>query len=500
MRLVKKTVNFDDPYTYHLYYGDGLGHPGTILTFFPWEGMRRGQRGVGQVATLSFSIPTTALAFWIDRLSTRNLTFTRDKRFGEPVLAFEDPDGLSLELVAHEGTSSRFAWEGGPVALDQAIRGVHSVTLWEAEIEATETLLTNHLGYHKLAEENGVYRYAHDGEAPGTRIDIRHAEGFWPGVSGAGTIHHVAFRAEDDAVQQKLLEQLAEDGLNPTPVIDRQYFRSVYFREPGGVLFEIATDPPGFAVDEAPESLGTTLKLPPQYEKMREVLEASLPPLQQPSSGTLLSFAAPDLGFVHRWLPKAGATTTLLTLHGTGGDENDLVTLGRTLAPSASILSPRGKVLENGMPRFFKRLAEGVFDRADLERQAQVLATFVTKAAETYHFDPGRVMAVGYSNGANIASALMLLHPGGLSGAVLFRPMVPFEPKQLPDLSGVPVFLSAGIQDPIVPIENAKRLEALLVEAGADATLHWESAGHGLTDNELRIARRWLEALSETAR
>ena len=497
LRLVKKTVNFDDPYTYHLYYGDEHGHPGTILTFFPWEGVRRGQRGVGQVATISFAIQTTALAFWIDRLSTRNLRFTKEERFGEAILAFEDPDGLSLELVAHEGTSSSFAWGRGPIAVEHAIRGFSGVTLWEENVGDTEVLLTRRLGYHKLAVENGVYRYGHHGGDPGKRIDIRRAEGFWPGASGAGTVHHVAFRAEDDAAQLELREHLTEDGLNPTPVIDRQYFHSVYFREPGGVLFEIATDPPGFATDESPENLGTALKLPPQYETMRDVLEASLPPLQPPSGDMVPSFAAPDLGFVHLWLPKEGATTTLLTLHGTGGNEHDLVTLGRTLAPNASVLSPRGKVLEDGWPRFFKRLAEGVFDQADLERQAQALATFMKKAAETYQFDPSRVVAVGYSNGANIASAVMLLHPGALSGAVLFRPMVPFETQELPNLSGVPVFLSMGTRDLVVPVDNTKRLEAMLVEAGADVTLYQENAGHGLTDSELRVARRWLEGQRE---
>jgi predicted esterase len=169
------------------------------------------------------------------------------------------------------------------------------------------------------------------------------------------------------------------------------------------------------------------------------------------------------------------------------------------LDPNASVLSPRGGVLEEGMPRFFKRLSAGVFDEEDLKRQANALAAFVKKAAETYLFNPARVIVVGYSNGANIATAVMLLHAEVLSGAVLFRPMVPFEPDRLPDLSGVPVFLSAGQRDPLVPTENVERLEVMLSEAGADVTLHQENAGHGLTDAELRVARRWLEDFSEKA-
>ena len=180
-------------------------------------------------------------------------------------------------------------------------------------------------------------------------------------------------------------------------------------------------------------------------------------------------------------------------LHGTGGNEDSLVALGKTLNPDASILSPRGRVLENGMPRFFHRLSEGVFDEDDLKHRAGELAEFISQAGEVYG-ELGRVVAVGYSNGANIASATLLLRPGVLGGAVLFRPMMPFEPDNLPDLSGVPVLLSAGRHDPMVPKGNVERLAAMLREAGAVVTLHWESAGHGLTDAELRAAKHWLRA------
>ncbi len=497
LRLVKKTVNFDDPHTYHLYYGDELGRPGTILTFFPWDGARRGQRGVGQAATVSFSVPEGSLGFWLGRLSARNLRFERAERFGDAVLTFEDPDGLSLELVAHAGAGALPTWAEGSVEAEHAVRGFHSVTLWEDESEETAALLTGRLGYRKLGEEDNVERFAHGGGGPGALIDIRRAEGFWPGVLGAGTVHHVAFRAEDDGVQLALREQLFQDGLSPTPIVDRQYFRSVYLREPGGVLFEVATDPPGFTVDETPEALGRALKLPPQYERVRSELETTLPLLHLPTETGRPDFSETDLGFVHCWLPREDAPMTLLMLHGTGGDEDALVSLGRMLEPNASILSPRGKVLENGMPRFFRRLSEGVFDEADLKHRAGELAEFVRRAAATYSLKTHSVVAVGYSNGANIASATLLLHPGVLSSAVLFRPMVPFEPDRLPDLSGLPVFLSAGKRDPIVPTENVARLAAILEKAGAVVTLHWEDTGHGLTDAELRAARRWLTDIEE---
>jgi predicted esterase len=296
-------------------------------------------------------------------------------------------------------------------------------------------------------------------------------------------------------------------GLAPTPVIDRTYFHSVYFREPGGVLFELATLPPGFTIDEPKERLGETLKLPPQYEPMRAEIEAVLPPIHLPvpaAEATLLAAAdGPEdvsgeaLGFVHRYVPPTASAeraggTTLLLLHGTGGDEDDLIPLGRTLLPGAGLLSPRGKVLERGAPRFFRRIAEGVFDLADLARRTEELADFVEGAVKVYGLDPGRLVAVGFSNGANIAGSLLLRRPRLLRAAVLLSPMVPFEPETRPDLTGTSVFIGAGRADPIVPIAQSERLAALLREAGADVTVHWEPGGHEWTAKEIDAAQRWL--------
>jgi predicted esterase len=200
-----------------------------------------------------------------------------------------------------------------------------------------------------------------------------------------------------------------------------------------------------------------------------------------------------DLGFVHKYVPPSGdSSLTLLLLHGTGGNEGDLVHLGRELSPSAALLSPRGRVLENGMPRFFRRLAEGVFDINDLTEQTHELSRFVVEASGKYGRDPDRVVAVGYSNGANIAGSTLILHPGTLAGAVLFRPMVPFVPKTLPDLSGKPILILAGARDAIVTKEQTERLAALLGRAGADVTLHWEEASHAVTGEEVKAGRKWL--------
>ena len=205
-----------------------------------------------------------------------------------------------------------------------------------------------------------------------------------------------------------------------------------------------------------------------------------------------------DLGFIHKFQPGTdGSGLTLLVLHGTGGNENDLVPLAKEISPGATILSPRGKVLEHGMPRFFRRLAEGVFDHEDLARRTAELAGFVQRATEAYGLDPDRIVAMGYSNGANIAASLMLTYPKLLGAAILFRAMVPFEPETLPDLSGIPVFLAAGRMDQMIPPDNAQRLAEILSEAGADLDLRWRDVGHGLTYEEIEEAREWLRAVAK---
>lgn len=205
--------------------------------------------------------------------------------------------------------------------------------------------------------------------------------------------------------------------------------------------------------------------------------------------------------FIHRFIPASGndATPTLLLLHGTGGNENDLLPLGRALAPQAALLAPRGRVLENGMPRFFRRLAEGVFDLEDLTARTHELADFVAAASTLYRFDPARVVAVGFSNGANVAASTLLLRPRALAGAVLFRPMVPLVPEKRPDLTGVPVLIGAGRLDPIATPGHTERLATLLRESGAEVTVHWQPAGHTITEAEVAAARAWLAPLSSSA-
>jgi glyoxalase family protein len=283
LRLVKLTVNFDDPASYHLYYGDELGHPGSILTFFPWPGGQPGRQGTGQVGTVSLAIPSGSLGFWIERLLGHGVRYEGpSRRFDEQVLSFKDPDGLLVGLVASPRAATTVPWSEGPVPPEHAVRGLHGATIWEDGDSGSADFLTRTMGFQPVGEEGNILRFQSGDLGIGTVVDLRRAPGFWRGAGGVGTVHHVAFRADNDQVQVARRAEIESQGVDITPVIDRQYFHSVYFREPGGVLFEIATDPPGFTIDEPAAELGTHLKLPAVYEPSRTEIERVLPPLKLP--------------------------------------------------------------------------------------------------------------------------------------------------------------------------------------------------------------------------
>ena len=281
LRLVKKTVNFDDPGTYHLYYGDEQGRPGTILTFFPWEHVAPGRNGDGLTEETAFRVPAESIGYWTHRLIEKGVPHKAlEKRFGEPVLAFTDPDGMSLALVGVADAGSEPGWTDGSVPAEHAIRGFHGVTLMLRKAAPTGAILTGALGFRETGREGPFVRYETGVAGNGNAVTIRETGGFLAGRLGRGGVHHIAFRAADDAEQAKIAKAVRDTyGLDPTEQRDRNYFRSVYFREPGGILFEIATDQPGFGVDEPVESLGQALKLPPFLEKHRREIEAALPPI-----------------------------------------------------------------------------------------------------------------------------------------------------------------------------------------------------------------------------
>ena len=280
LRLVKQTVNFDDPGTFHLYFGDRTGNPGSILTFFPFPGGMRGRIGTGQVAVTSFAIPVESVGWWIERLGARGaLVEAPVGRFDERVVALRDPDGMLLELVGSPRYAEFDGWAQSGIPAMHAIRGIHGATLWtDGPATGTEEVLTGLLGLQLENEQGGTRRFRADSPL-GSVIDLRRADGFWRGAGGVGTVHHVAFRAANETRQLALRAGVEEAGLQITPVVDRQYFKSVYFREPGGVLFEVATDAPGFLWDEPEPALGSSLKLPSWLESQREEIVRALPSL-----------------------------------------------------------------------------------------------------------------------------------------------------------------------------------------------------------------------------
>src|SRR5262245_21650181 len=283
-RFVKRTVNFDDPVTYHFYFGDEKGNPGTILTFFPWEHATAGRAGIGLAQATAFRVPAGSIGYWTHRFVEKGVACeARSERFGEPVLAFTDPDGMSLALVGVPGAEAEPVWSNGEIPAEHAVRGFHGVTLMVEEAAPTAAILTDVLGFASAGREGAIARYRANAGIGGV-VDLHDVGGFLAGRMGRGAVHHVAFRATDDTEQAEMARKLTEGRLaQVTEQKDRRYFRSVYFYEPGGVLFEIATDAPGFAVDEPAAELGRTLKLPPFLEPRRQELEAALPPLEVPA-------------------------------------------------------------------------------------------------------------------------------------------------------------------------------------------------------------------------
>jgi predicted esterase/catechol 2,3-dioxygenase-like lactoylglutathione lyase family enzyme len=490
LRLVKQTVNFDDPYTYHLYYGDAQGRPGTILTFFPWEKLPPGEPGAGMLTAIAFVIPRNAVDFWSERIGAAGIAVQREERFDEPVLRFADPHGLPLEVIGADRLPPSAPWT--EVIPDHAaIRGFHSATATLPHPAESEKLLTDVMGMTLLQRQGNRRRYAMaDATAPGNLLDLVTDPDAPAGRPGGGTFHHIAFRTRDDASQLAWQERLRAAGFAVTPVRDRHYFKSIYFHMPGGILFEIATDPPGFMRDEASETLGRTLKLPAQYEPLRAEIQSRLPWLR----------AAPlEHRFVSAETP-ADRGQTIVTLHGTGGSENDLIGLAGRLFPGAAVMSPRGQVSENGQARFFKRLAPNRFDEADIIQRAGELSEFLSESVRRYGRDPHHLTALGYSNGANMAAAILLLHPEIFRAAILLRPMLPLQASVPHNLEGKPILILKGGSDTLIPAESTRRLEHILRQAGAQVTAIDINAGHGITAEDLEAIKTWGACLEHPRR
>lgn len=486
LRLVKRTAGFEDARQLHLFYGDGAATPGSLVTFLAWEEGSQGRVGHGAPSEISFAIAPGAIGFWVTRaLQFRVKTTGPAMEFGEPVLRLTDPDGIIVKLVGVEDTVPSVWWSEGGIAEADAIRRLRGATILSEKAEETADFLVRHKGLTRGPTEGNVQRLvsqAHD------VVDVRGAKGFWTAAPGTGTIDHVALRAPDRSAVEAVHAGLADSEAGEMNMHDRHYFYSLYVREPGGTLIELASDGPGFAVDEPPESLGTTLFVPERFKGDREDFKVMLPQFGMPSEERV---TYRELDFVHRiHTPEEPDGTTLVLLHGSGGSETDLLPFGRKVAPGAVLIGVRGRSTEEGVSRFFRRFDAGTFDQKDIASEAEAFAAFVEDLPLAYGIDLGRTVFIGSSNGGNFLGAVMQLHPQVVRRAVLLRPMNVLEVRPQVDLSATSILTVSGARDPYTP--QAKELEERFAIAGAAVTVRQIDAGHALDAQDAAVVGPWL--------
>ncbi|WP_026758884.1 VOC family protein [Sediminimonas qiaohouensis] len=478
LRLVKQTGGYEDAEQLHLFYGDGTGAPGSVVTFLVWEDGAPGRVGHGQVGEIAFAVSPDSIGDWMQRaIEARVLAERPAREFGETVLRLKDRDGIIVKLVGAKLPAAHP--QPDPVAPTR----LRAVTLFTEDPDATAGFATR-FGYRAQASEGRVLRMVSDSDA----LDIRDTRGFVAGIPGTGVIDHVAFRAADaDAVREMRLSLAARH--EPTAVHDRKYFLSLYVREPARTLLEYATDAPGFSVDEPSEHLGETLFVPESDATRAADLRVLLPQFARPGAARMLRR---DLPFVHRFhVPDDPDGSVILLLHGTGGNEADLMPFATRLNPRATLLGLRGRATEEGVARFFRRLGPEVFDQADIRAEARAFDAFLRGAVRGYGLEPERLTVLGYSNGANFAAAVMALYPGAIGRAVLLRAMPVLETPPAVDLADTEVLLLSGAEDPLAP--KAGALARWLSDSGANCEARRGAAGHAISAGDLDAARTWLE-------
>ncbi|MCL6705910.1 VOC family protein [Pseudomonas sp. R2.Fl] len=477
LRIVKRTGGFEDAEQLHLFYGDRTGSPGTLVTFLVWEDGAPGRVGNGQVSEIAFAVPLDSIGEWLTRALDHRVPVEGPMReLGETVLRLKDPDGIIVKIVGIEGLE--------PAGDGLAPRRLRGVTILTDTPEETAAFVTR-FGYRAGVVSGSIQRMVSDTDV----VDIRDATGYVPGIPGTGTADHVAFRAADvEAVRQSQLE-LAKRNSSPTSFHDRKYFTSLYVREPGGTLIELATDGPGFLVDEDAAHLGETLFVPPDDAARAEDIRVLLPQFSLPGEPRM---PRRDLPFVHRFfVPEAPGEDTIMLLHGTGGSEADLMPLAHRVAPDAMLLGVRGRATEESVSRWFRRFSTNTFDQADIRSEAEAFAAFVEGAITGYRLDPARLTFLGLSNGANFLAAVLALYPGLIRKAVLLRAMPVLDDLPTVDLSGCDVLMVSGRQDPFA--DRADALATWLAGCGADLTHRWIEGGHGLSGGDVGLVGAWMK-------
>ena len=478
LKLVKQTAGFADGEQLHLFYGDAAGSPGSLISFLVWEAGARGRPGHGQVFEFALAVPQASIGDWLACALKAQIPVEGPAReFGEPVLRLRDPDGIIVKLVGVDLPAA------APLPDPIAPTRLRSVTLLSDARDASAGFLAR-FGYRAGPVDGAVQRMVSDSDA----IDLRDGRGFVPAIPGTGMIDHVALRAPDAQAVRVLRRELGRaQGL--TGVHDRRYFLSLYVREPAGHLIEYATDGPGLAVDEAPEALGQSLLVPPHDAARAQDLHVMLPQFARPGAERR---PMRDLPFIHRFhTPDDPDGSVIVLLHGTGGNEADLMPLARRIAPRATLLGLRGRSTEEGINRWFRRYDAVTYDQADIRAEADAFTGFMEGAIQSYGLDAGRISYLGYSNGANLLGAVMLLHPRLVRRAILLRGIAVLEDPPAPDLAGAEVLLLSGAQDPFARMAPA--LELGLKGAGARVDARALQAGHELGAADLDVSKAWLD-------
>lgn len=488
LRLVKRTGGFEDATQLHLFYGDGVGSPGTLVTFLVWQDGSPGRVGHGQISEVGLEIDPASIGFWLTRALSHNIRIAGpSQEFGEPVLRLTDPDGVIVKLVGVAGASAPSIWASDGITAEHTIRRVRAATILTEKPEETEAFLTDHFGYLVAERSETIRRMVSDNN---DAIDIRDARGFWASAPGTGTFDHVAFRARSTDALEKLRDGLRGSDAIVSDIHDRKYFSSIYVREPNGVLLELATDAPGMTVDEPFETLGERLWIPPAEAAQARDIVTMLPQFSMPGEERIIYR---DLPFVHRfYVPENPDGSTLVLLHGSGGNETSLMPLAARMAPRSKLLGVRGRAVEEGMPRWFRRFSPTSFDQKDVAFEAEAFAAFVAGAVEVYGLSPASTAFVGYSNGANLLAAMMTLHPHVTGKAVLLRPMSVLDNPPEADLSDAQVLMVAGRDDQLYASYFAD-LDQMLTVRGANVEAHVIAASHELGNEDVELARLWLE-------
>jgi len=494
LHLVKRTGGYEDATQLHLFYGDASGTPGSLITFLVWEDGSPGRVGYGQPSEISLAIAPESIGFWLTRALQFNIpTSGPAQEFGEPVLRLHDPDSVIVKLVGTQAIKTRDFWVNSEIPAADAIRRIRGATILTEKPQETCTFLADHFSYTANDHTETITRMV---SASSDCIDVRDATGFWSSAPGTGTIDHIAFRAADIPEVTATYDRLMAAGADATALHDRKYFHSIYVREPGGTLFEMATGGPGMLVDETPETLGSKLFIPPRFAEEAENLKVMLPQFGLPKEER---FIYRELPFIHRvYRPDHPDGQTLVLLHGSGGNETSLMPLAAKAAPNATLIGLRGRSNEEGSARWFRRFGPLSFDQNDIRSEAEALAAFVEGAVEAYGLDLQETSFFGYSNGANLLVAMMQLHPGIVRKAVLLRATKVLEETPKADLRDAKILAITGDHDLFGA--HAPALEAELRNAGADITVKAVSAGHETGSHDIEAVRHWLSPVppSET--